>query len=161
MAHMVETHDGWVLRDDWHTEDVEARLEDYWGFTLTEDECVKVLDLVCESFDANHGISWDSIDEAIRTLYGDRQKKKAISPIRMRDDLAEQGLAIPASRTFESYDTMVDVTYIEAEELEGADYGKDPANPDDHPFCYVQLKDGRSFYFVGVDLDFEPQGENK
>ena len=75
--------------------------------------------------------------------------------IRMRDDLAEQGLSVPASRTFESYDTMIDVTYITAEELKDATQGNDPAEPDDHAFWYIQLKDGRSFYFLSVDLDFD------
>ena len=75
--------------------------------------------------------------------------------IRMRDDLAEQGLSVPASRTFESYDTMIDVTYITAEELADATQGNDPAEPDDHAFWYIQLKDGRSFYFLSVDLDFD------
>jgi len=74
--------------------------------------------------------------------------------IRMRDDLAEEGLSVPASKSFTDYDTQVDVVYITAEELQGATYGDDPAHPDDHPFCYVQLKDGRSLYFIGVDLDF-------
>jgi len=74
--------------------------------------------------------------------------------IRMRDDLAEEGLAVPASKSFKDYDTQVDVVYIGAEELQGATYGDDPAHPDDHPFCYVELKDGRSLYFIGVDLDF-------
>ena len=74
--------------------------------------------------------------------------------IRMRDDLAEEGLSIPASRTFSKYDTLDDNIYIDAHELVGATYGDDPADPDDHPFCYVQLKDGRSLYFVSADLDF-------
>jgi hypothetical protein len=74
--------------------------------------------------------------------------------IRMRDDLAEEGLSVPASKSFKDYDTQVDVVYIGAEELEGATYGDDPAHPDEHPFCYVELKDGRSLYFIGVDLDF-------
>ena len=74
--------------------------------------------------------------------------------IRMRDDLALEGLSVPASRAFKDYDTQVDVVYISAEELVGATYGDDPAHPDDHPFCYVQLKDGRSLYFLSVDLDF-------
>ena len=72
MAHMVQTHDGWVLRDDWFIDDVQARLEDYWNFTLTNEECVEVLMLVSDSFDANIGITWDSIDSAIRSLFGDR-----------------------------------------------------------------------------------------
>jgi hypothetical protein len=74
---------------------------------------------------------------------------------RMRDDLAEDGLAIPASRTFKDYDTQVDVVYVNAEELVDAVIGNDSADPDDHAFCYVQLKDGRALYFLSVDLDFE------
>ena len=73
MAHMVQTHDGWVLRDDWFIDDVEVRLEDYFGgLTLTKAECVEVLQLVSDSFDATVGISWDSIDAAIVVLFGDR-----------------------------------------------------------------------------------------
>lgn len=75
--------------------------------------------------------------------------------IRMRDDLAEEGLSVPASTTFSDYDTLDDDLYITAEELDGATQGDDPADPDDHAFCYVQLKDGRSLYFISVDLDFE------
>jgi hypothetical protein len=70
---MIQTHDGWVLRNDWSVEDVEARLEDYWGFPLTEAECIRVLELVADSFDANVGISWEAIDSAIGVLFGDRQ----------------------------------------------------------------------------------------
>ena len=72
MAHMVQTHDGWALRNDWHVDDVEARLEDNWDFTLTKDECIKVLELVADAHDANDGINWDAIDAAIESLYGDR-----------------------------------------------------------------------------------------
>ena len=68
---------------------------------------------------------------------------------RMRDDLAEEGLSVPASATFEKYDTLGDIVYISAAELEGATQG------DDHAYCYVQLKDGRSLYFISADLDFE------
>ena len=80
--------------------------------------------------------------------------------VRMRDDLAEMRLLIPASKTFEGYDTMVDDIVVSAEELEGAIVGNDPADPDDHAFCYVELKDGRCLYFLGVDLDFTHSKEN-
>jgi hypothetical protein len=80
--------------------------------------------------------------------------------IRMRDDLAQEGYSIPASKTFSNYDTLDDDLYITAEELEGAEQGDDPHDPDDHPFCYLKLKDGRSLYFVSVDLDFD-LGETK
>ena len=75
--------------------------------------------------------------------------------ITMRADLAEEGLAVPASKTFSNYDTLDDDIFITAEELEGATCGDDPAHPDDHAFQYVELKDGRSLYFMSVDLDFE------
>lgn len=74
--------------------------------------------------------------------------------IRMRDDLAMEGLSIPASKSFTNYDTQVDVAYVTAKELDGAVFGDDPADPDDHPFTYLELKDGRSLYFLSVDLDF-------
>ena len=80
--------------------------------------------------------------------------------ITMRADLAEDGLAVPASATFSNHDSLDDpVFFITAEELEGATYGDDPAEPDDHAFCYVELKDGRSLYFMSVDLDFEYEKE--
>jgi hypothetical protein len=75
--------------------------------------------------------------------------------ISMRADLAKEGLSVPASRTFSNYDTLDNDLYIDARELEGALLGDDPAHPDDHAFCYVQLKDGRALYFMSVDLDFK------
>lgn len=72
MAHMVQTHDGWVLRDDWCVDDVQARIEDCWDFTLSDDECLDVLGLVADSFDANIGVNWDAIDAAIQSLFGHR-----------------------------------------------------------------------------------------
>ena len=72
----------------------------------------------------------------------------------MRADLAKEGMSVPASRTFSNYDTLDDDLYISAEELDGATFADDPADPDDHPFCFVQLKDGRCLYFISADLDF-------
>ena len=72
MAHLV-TEDGITfIRNDWYVDDVQARLEDNWDFTLTDDECIKVLELVADAHDANDGINWDAIDAAIASLYGDR-----------------------------------------------------------------------------------------
>ena len=78
-----------------------------------------------------------------------------IGTIRMRWDLIQENLAIPASTTFSDYDTLDDDIFVTAEELTGATFGDDPADSDDHAFCYVQLKDGRSLYFMSVDLDFK------
>ena len=85
----------------------------------------------------------------------EKEEREWVGTIRMREDLIEEGLAVPASFTFENYDTMVHPVFVTAEELEGAEYGDDPRKLDEHAFCYVQLKDGRSMYFLSVDLDFK------
>jgi hypothetical protein len=54
---------------------------------------------------------------------------------------------------------MVNPIFIDADELEGADYGSDPSERE-HAFCFVELKDGRSMYFLSVDLDFKDEEEN-
>lgn len=77
-----------------------------------------------------------------------------MNKIRMRSDLAEEGMSVPAGKSFEDYDTLVDVIYLSADDLEDAVQGNDPADPDDHPYCYVKLRDGRCFYMVSADLDF-------
>ena len=85
----------------------------------------------------------------------DEEEREWVGTIRMREDLIEEGLAVPASFTFENYDTMVHPVFVTAEELEGAESGDDPRKLDEHAFCYVQLKDGRAMYFLSVDLDFK------
>jgi hypothetical protein len=46
------------------------------------------------------------------------------------------------------------IQYFSAEDLEGAEEYDTGEDPDDHAFCPVKLKDGRWFYFIGVDLDW-------
>jgi hypothetical protein len=74
--------------------------------------------------------------------------------VRMRDDLAEQGITIPAGMCHRNYDDLLYVEYISAEELIGAEEYDTGEDPDSHAFCPVKLKDGRWYYFVGIDLDW-------
>ena len=69
MAHMVQENGKWILRDDWSVEDVRSviecnGIEEAGGFT--EEDCVRVLELVAKAFDCNVGITWDVIDAAVR-----------------------------------------------------------------------------------------------
>lgn len=80
--------------------------------------------------------------------------------ISMRADLAKKGMLVPAAKTFSNYDELNDDLYVSAKELEEATLGNDPADIDDHSFCYVQLKDGRSLYFISIDLDFKYEEKN-
>ena len=77
-----------------------------------------------------------------------------MNKVRMRSDLAEEGMSVPAVNSFESYDTLVDVIYLSADDLVDATQGNDPVDTDTHPYCYVELRDGRCFYMVSADLDF-------
>jgi hypothetical protein len=77
-----------------------------------------------------------------------------MNKVRMRSDLAEEGMSVPAGKSFESYDTLVDVIYLSADDLVDAVQGNDPVDTDTHPYCYVKLRDGRCFYMVSADLDF-------
>jgi hypothetical protein len=76
------------------------------------------------------------------------------TPVRMRKDLAEEGITIPAGLSYKDYDDLQEVIHLSAEDLEGAiewDTGEDP---DSHAFCPVKLKDGRVVYMIGVDLEW-------
>ena len=77
--------------------------------------------------------------------------------VRMRDDLAEDGLAIPAFDDVLEYEHCVGNHYIGAEELIGAELEGNTEDSDDPRYNYtrLRLKDNRLLYFIGVDLDFE------
>lgn len=80
---------------------------------------------------------------------------------RMRDDLAEDGLAIPAFEDVLEHEHYVGEHYIGAEELVGAKLEGNTENCDDPRYNYTRLRlsDDRLLYFVGVDLDFEELAE--
>jgi len=74
--------------------------------------------------------------------------------IRMRRDLAQDGIQIPAGLSYKDYDDLQEIIYLKAEDLDGAveyDTGEDP---DSHAFCPAKLKDGRIVYLIGVDLEW-------
>jgi hypothetical protein len=77
-----------------------------------------------------------------------------MTQVRMRKDLAEEGIKIPAGMAYRDYDDLMYVEYFSAEDLEGAVEYDNGENPDNHPFTPVILKNGRWFYFIGMDLDW-------
>jgi hypothetical protein len=107
------------------------------------------------------GIDYDVVQvfegsRFIRVEVEEEEPQWEVRPVRMRPDLAEECVSIPAAVSFRNYDHLEEpVTYVTARELDGAVIGDDPAEPDSHAFCFVQLKDGRELYFVGADLEFD------
>jgi hypothetical protein len=75
--------------------------------------------------------------------------------VRMRDDLAKQGMFVPAGLSYKDYDDLQEVIYLSAKDMEGAEGYETGEDPDSHAFCPVKLADGRVFYMIGVDLDWE------
>lgn len=71
MAKVVFENNQYILRDDWSIEDVRNIIECNnieEAECFTDDDCVRVLQRVAENFDANYGITWDSIDFVINQL---------------------------------------------------------------------------------------------
>lgn len=74
--------------------------------------------------------------------------------VRIRKDLADQNIKIPGGLRHQNYDDLLDIEYFDSKDLDGAIEYDTGENPDIHAFCPVRLKDGRIFYFIGIDLDW-------
>jgi hypothetical protein len=64
MAKVVQENGIFILRDDWHIEDVLIEAENM-EYKLTYGQAVQVMDVIAKSFDANIGVNWIVIGEAI------------------------------------------------------------------------------------------------
>ena len=92
--------------------------------------------------------------EARPEYLAEQEEEDPPAQVRMRKDLAEEGVLIPAGLSYKDYDDLQEITHLSAKDLDGAvefDTGEDP---DSHAFCPVKLADGRVFYMIGVDLDW-------
>jgi hypothetical protein len=109
--------------------------------------------------------TWDKEGNMVVTFYKearlefleemDEEDREPTILVHMRKDLAEDGVLIPAGKSYKDYDDLQEITHLSAEDMKGAveyDTGEDP---DSHAFCPVKLADGRVFYMIGVDLDWE------
>jgi hypothetical protein len=67
MAKMVNTENGWILRDDWSIDDIQSVAE-CMEITLTKGQCVEVMEALCKGYDTNYGITWEGIESEIESL---------------------------------------------------------------------------------------------
>lgn len=63
MTRVIVEDGEYILRDDWHEEDV-LSVDD----TLTQEQVKQVMELISYTFDAEVGINWDVIDNAIDVI---------------------------------------------------------------------------------------------
>jgi hypothetical protein len=65
MAHMEQNEKGnWFLVDNWHIDDVKNVRPD-----LDDDQCIHVLEIMADDYDANNGINWDVIRDTAYNLF--------------------------------------------------------------------------------------------
>ena len=74
MARLIETHDGWVLRDEWTADDVQSVAE-CMEIELTEGMAHDVMHVLALNYDANIGINWEIVEDAIEEVVGKEQAK--------------------------------------------------------------------------------------
>lgn len=68
MANVIQNNEGeWVLRVEWHIDDVRQYIEDSGAdpSVLTDNDCVNILKIMAYNHDAEVGINWDCIDSAL------------------------------------------------------------------------------------------------
>ena len=66
MAHIHTLKNGQlIIRDDWGMDDIQSVAESNFDILLTDEQIRQVMEIIVEGFDANYGINWDSIDDAI------------------------------------------------------------------------------------------------
>jgi hypothetical protein len=58
----------WEIVERWTEADIRHQAEYSFGIELTSDQSYEILKLVMKSHDANIGINWDVIDNAIQQL---------------------------------------------------------------------------------------------
>lgn len=74
MAHVSkDQHGNVIIRNDWHIEDIREMLNG--DETLTDDECIKIMEDITGNFDANIGITWDVIEFHIDYFLKNRSKR--------------------------------------------------------------------------------------
>jgi len=67
MAHIVTENGRTFIRDDWDVEDIlsQAELDEV---KLSKKQVLLVMEYLVETFDANDGINWETVSDAISTI---------------------------------------------------------------------------------------------
>jgi hypothetical protein len=75
MARLITENGQTFIRTDWYAEDVQSAAQDeLWLEPLTDDQVLKVMELVVRAHDANMGINWEMIAAAIKQVLEDEAK---------------------------------------------------------------------------------------
>jgi len=64
------------IEDIWNLEDFRNVADGYDKETFTDDELIEAMELVEINFDANYGITWETLEAALDQLISDRKQEK-------------------------------------------------------------------------------------
>ena len=80
MTKVVQENVMFLLREDWHIQDIlqEAALNDY---ELSYGQAVQIMDVIAKYFDANIGINWIVIGEAIKFVMDNEPERDRLKKL--------------------------------------------------------------------------------
>jgi len=64
MAHLIFENDKYILRDEWHVEDIISEAQNM-ECAITDEQAIQVMSLISHEYDANFGVNWDIVQNAI------------------------------------------------------------------------------------------------
>jgi hypothetical protein len=63
------------IEDIWNLEDFRNVADGYDTEDFTDEELIQAMEMVVDNFDANYGITWDTIESALDWIIWDRKRE--------------------------------------------------------------------------------------
>ena len=63
------------IEDIWNIDDFRNVADGYGTETFTDDELIQAMERVADNFDANLGITWETIEAALQFIVWERKRK--------------------------------------------------------------------------------------
>jgi hypothetical protein len=79
MATLVVNNGTPYIEDVWNLEDFRNVADGYDTEEFTDDELIQAMESVVNSFDANYGITWDSVESALDLVVWMRNRQEKVS----------------------------------------------------------------------------------
>jgi len=80
MTKVVQENGMFILRDDWHIEDILQKAANM-DYELSYGQAVQIMDVIAKSFDANIGINWIVIGEAINFVMDNEPERDRLKKL--------------------------------------------------------------------------------
>lgn len=75
MATLITDKGAPYIEDIWNLEDFRSVADDFDEEEFTDDELLEAMELVVNSFDANYGITWETISAALDVIVWNKKQE--------------------------------------------------------------------------------------